>query len=70
MLDAIAFQEILEDMVNRTMTREYVDVLKAVLFGATDFEDSEKQSPAISELGAKVLQCDQTCQAVTVCLLR
>ncbi|CAA9996383.1 unnamed protein product [Nesidiocoris tenuis] len=70
---ALLSEEMLEDMLNRTMTREYVDVLKATLYGVIDVEDAEKppqNNDAVSELGAKVLQCEQTCQAVTICLLR
>ncbi|KAK9509310.1 hypothetical protein O3M35_006655 [Rhynocoris fuscipes] len=78
-------QEMLEDMLNRTLTREYLDVLKVILYGgvgmleSTSVMDSEEttevakpalQSDVISELGIKVLNCDATCQPVTLCLLR
>lgn len=81
-----ALQEMLEDMLNRTLTREYLDVLKVMLFGSGGMMetsvvmDSEEQSEiskptlmqtdVISELGTKVLSCDATCQPVTLCLLR
>ncbi|XP_014241155.1 exportin-5 [Cimex lectularius] len=66
-------QEMLEDMLNRTLTREYLDVLKVLLYGVMESEETEvkppQQSEAISELGVKVLQFDTTCHAVTLCLL-
>lgn len=77
-------QEMLEDMLNRQLTREYLDVLKLALVGGSVEisnspameEDCGDQRPVhsttevISELGLRVLQCEPTCQAVTLCLLR
>lgn len=74
-------QEMLEDMLNRTLTREYLDVLKVVLYGGTDTgngagsmeeegQDVKPQSDIISELGMRVLAFDPTSQPIVLCLLR
>ncbi|KAL1122618.1 hypothetical protein AAG570_002945 [Ranatra chinensis] len=65
-------QEMLEDMLNRTLTREYLDVLKALLFGGMDNSGNsmEDESETFSELGVKVLGYDTTCHAITLCLLK
>lgn len=82
----IPTKEVLEDMLIRELTRKYLKVLKLALVKdsvessnstSTAMEqDCEDQRPVhsstevISELGLRVLQCDTTCQAVTLCLLR
>lgn len=73
-------QEMLEDMLNRTLTREYIDVLKVVLYGGAEStspavsmeEEGEvkPQSDVISELGMRVLAYEQTSHPVVYCLLR
>lgn len=71
----------LEDMLNRTLTREYLDVLKVVLYGGTETgngagnmeeegQDVKPQSDVISELGMRVLAFDPTSQPIVLCLLR
>ncbi|XP_054281150.1 exportin-5-like [Macrosteles quadrilineatus] len=78
-------EEVLEDMLIRELTRKYLKVLKLALIkdsvkssnsDSTAMEqDCEDQRPVhsstevISELGLRLLQCDTTCQAVTLCLL-
>ncbi|XP_069685325.1 exportin-5 isoform X2 [Periplaneta americana] len=79
-------QEMLEDMLNRTITREYLDVLKAILVGgsteivlnAMDQDDMEctrtnttsLQAEVISKLGTLTLRNEVTCQPVALCVLR
>nr|XP_024216968.1 exportin-5 [Halyomorpha halys] len=74
-------QEMLEDMLNRTLTREYLDVLKVVLYGGTETgngsgsmeeegQEVKPQSDVISELGMRVLAFDPTSQPIVLCLLR
>lgn len=73
-------------MLVRQVTREYLDVIKLALVGGSAGPAELTCSPAmeddvaetkpihtsevISELGLRVLQCEPTCQAVTLCLLR
>lgn len=70
-------------MLNRQLTREFLDVLKLALVGGSAVElsslpamedDSEVRpghtTEVISELGLRVLMCEPTCQAVTLSLLR
>lgn len=99
-------QEVFEDMLNRTLTREYLDVLKvglvggafadapsAGMVGATSLSDvngmehddrsldslphnvtrasqSAMAADVISELGAKLLRCPQTCTPLVLTVLR
>lgn len=74
----------LEDMLNRILLREYLDVIKLALFGGSSIElnntlcsmeeDSQdtrtNTSEVISELGLRLLHCDPSCQAITLTLLR
>uniref|UniRef100_A0A1B6E001 Exportin-5 C-terminal domain-containing protein n=1 Tax=Clastoptera arizonana TaxID=38151 RepID=A0A1B6E001_9HEMI len=76
-------QEVLEDMLNRILLREYLDVIKLALFGGSplelsntlcsmeeDFQDTKTNtSEVISELGLRLLHCDPSCQAITLTLL-
>ncbi|XP_075214562.1 exportin-5-like protein Ranbp21 [Lycorma delicatula] len=75
-------QEILDDMVNRQLTREYQDLMKVMLVGGGSIDTTSRDSPAmeedsvdtrhttevISELGQRVLSCEPVLQAVTVYL--
>jgi hypothetical protein len=72
---------VIEDMLNRTLTREYLDVVKAILYGGgidsgmgmddeTEVKVVQQQTEVVSELGIKALQCDATCHAITLCLLK
>lgn len=79
-------QEMLEDILNRTLTREYLDVLKVVLVGgsaemvynAMEQDDMECtrintasiQAEVMSELGALTLRNEATCQPIALCVLR
>lgn len=94
-------QEVFEDMLNRTLTREYLDVMKVALVGGgltengvgtatndangMDHDDRSSDSPphgvtrasqsamaveVISELGAKLLRCQQTCTPMVLAILR
>lgn len=95
-------QEVFEDMLNRTLTREYLDVMKVALVGGgltetgvgsngptdangMDHDDRSSDSPphgitrasqsamaveVISELGAKLLRCPQTCTPMVLAILR
>lgn len=73
----------IEDMLNRQLTREYLDVLKLALVGGSSVElsnspameeDSQDIKPhtveVISDLGLRVLNCEPCCQAIICCLLR
>ena len=71
----------LEDMLNRTLTREYLDVLKVLLYGGAENgsgavnmeeegQDVKQQYDVISELGMRVLAFDATSQPILLCLLR
>ena len=76
----------LEDMLNRTITREYLDVLKVVLVGGSseiaynameqdDMECTRTNTSAIqaevmSELGTLVLRNEATCQPIALCVLK
>lgn len=73
-------------MLNRTVTREYLDVLKVVLVGgssevvcnAMEQDDAEctrantasLQAEVVSELGTLTLRNEATCQSVALCVLR
>lgn len=96
-------QEVVEDMLNRTLTREYLDVLKVALVGGSlpttlserdnssgaldnimDQDDHSMDIPAqtsratqsamaaevISDLGAKLLRCPETCDPIYLTILR
>lgn len=74
-------QEMLEDMLNRTLTREYLDVLKVLLYGGGESttpanmeEEGETKSQAslevISELGVRALGYEHTSEPVLACLFR
>lgn len=96
-------QEVVEDMLNRTLTREYLDVLKVALVGGSlpttlserdnssgaldnimDQDDHSMDIPAqtsratqsamaaevISDLGAKLLRCPETCDPISLTILR
>lgn len=94
-------QEVVEDMLNRTLTREYLDVLKVALVGATitptiierdsssnaldmDQDDHSMDIPTqttraaqsalasevISDLGAKLLRNQVTCDSICHTILR
>ncbi|KDR17037.1 Exportin-5 [Zootermopsis nevadensis] len=79
-------QEMLEDMLNRTITREYLDVLKMVLvagsaemvYNAMEQDDVECtrvnttsiQAEVMSELGTLTLRNEATCQPIALCVLR
>jgi len=76
----------LEDMLNRTITREYLDVLKVVLVGGstemvynameqddvecTRINTTSIQAEVMSELGTLTLRNEATCQPVALCVLR
>jgi exportin-5 len=76
----------LEDILNRTITREYLDVLKVVLVGgsaemiynAMEQDDMECtrintasiQAEVMSELGTLTLRNEATCQPIALCVLR
>jgi exportin-5 len=73
-------------MLNRTITREYLDVLKVVLVGGStemvyntmEHDDTECtrintpgiQTEVMSELGTLTLRNEATCQPVALCVLR
>lgn len=79
-------QEILEDLLIRMLTREYVDLLKAVLmsgqrgvtFDAPEVMDADMEiaissssnNDMLSELGELVLGCDTICQSIVTTLLK
>ncbi|XP_071532489.1 exportin-5 [Panulirus ornatus] len=77
-------QEMLEDLLIRMLTREYVDLLKVVLIrgprgGWQDSPDGmeaemEVTTPAVqetlSDLGQLALGCDAICQAIVTTLLK
>lgn len=94
-------QEVFEDMLNRTLTREYLDVMKVALVGGaltengasvstdangmdthddlsmdsaphgiTRASQSAMAAEVISELGAKLLRCPQTCTPMVLTILR
>ncbi|GLH08763.1 Exportin-1 [Gryllus bimaculatus] len=77
-------QEVLEDMLNRTLTREYLDVLKVALVGGStdsgslgfDMDQDEAPRPnvllqtEVSELGSLILRYENTCQSVVLCIFR
>lgn len=73
-------------MLNRTITREYLDVLKMVLvagsaemvYNAMEQDDVECtrvnttsiQAEVMSELGTLTLRNEATCQPIALCVLR
>lgn len=96
-------QEVVEDMLNRTLTREYMDVMKVALVGGSlpttlserdnssgaldnimDQDDHSMDIPpqtsrstqsamaaeVISDLGAKLLRCPETCDSIYLTILR
>ncbi|KAK7075731.1 Exportin-5 [Halocaridina rubra] len=78
-------QEILEDLLIRMLTREYVDLLKALLINGQkgtltdgpEMMDADMEVPVpvnsnveMSDLGELVLGCDAICQAVVSTLLK
>lgn len=77
-------QEVLEDMLNRMLTREYLEVLRVALIGGTtetvmetmEHEEAEPtrtsslQTEVISELGTLLLRTEATCQPIVLCILR
>lgn len=79
-------QEVLDDILNRTLTREYIDVMKAALAGGVtnlcvETPDMEQdsfemkptpalQSDVISPLGKKLLSVDVTCEAIVLTIYK
>lgn len=57
-------QEVLDDILNRTLTREYLDVLKVALVGGTAGTPSENPSDFVSSGSMMMVQDDHSMDGV------